>query len=216
MIDKLINTIKDRQYVVSGILLKNYKQLNITSDELLLLIYLTNTENLGLFNPVEIAGALNIDKKEVMLLISQLVSKKILSLQVIKNDQGKMEEHISLNDLFNKLTNMLMDDNDSKEDSSLFGTFEKEFGRTISPMEYEIINSWMANDLKEELILEALKEAIYNGVTNLRYIDKILFEWKKKGFKTVDEVRKNNQEFKNKNNSKTKDIFEYNWLDEEE
>ncbi len=41
-------------------------------------------------------------------------------------------------------------------------------------MEYEIIGAWVEKGFKEQLILEALKEAVYNGVTSLRYIDKIL------------------------------------------
>ena len=49
----------------------------------------------------------------------------------------------------------------------------------LSPMEYEIIKAWLDNDMSEELIKEALKEATFNGVSNLRYIDKILYEWGK-------------------------------------
>ena len=47
-------------------------------------------------------------------------------------------------------------------------------------MEYEIINAWLLKGFSEELVLGALKEAVYNGVSSLRYIDKILFEWQKK------------------------------------
>mgnify|MGYP002520477974 CR=1 FL=1 len=34
--------------------------------------------------------------------------------------------------------------------------------------------------------MEALKEAIYNGVTSLKYIERILYDWRKKGYKTKD------------------------------
>ena len=37
--------------------------------------------------------------------------------------------------------------------------------------------------------MAALKEAVYNGVPNLRYIDKILYEWNRKGFKTPEDIK---------------------------
>ena len=92
--------------------------------------------------------------------------------------------------------------------------FESEFGRTLSPMEFEYINEWINGGMDEEIIKEALKEATYNGVSNLRYIDKIIYEWKKKGYKTVEDIRKNN--YKKDNNKETKEMFDYNWLDENE
>ena len=58
-------------------------------------------------------------------------------------------------------------------------------------MEYEFINAWINSGMNEDIIKEALKEATYNGVSNLRYIDKIIYEWKKKGYKTVEQVRNN-------------------------
>ena len=64
--------------------------------------------------------------------------------------------------------------------------------------------------MDEEIIKEALKEATYNGVSNLRYIDKIIYEWNKKGYKTVEEIRNN----KFKKEEKVNTFFECDWLDE--
>ena len=79
-------------------------------------------------------------------------------------------------------------------------------------MEYEFINEWINSGMSEELIKEALKEATYNGVSNLRYIDKIIYEWTKKGYKTVEDVNKNRYQKETK--KENSDFFEYNWLDE--
>jgi len=81
-------------------------------------------------------------------------------------------------------------------------------------MEYEIINAWLEKDFSEELILGALKEAVYNGVSSLRYIDKILYEWQKKGYNTLKEV---NEGLTKKNEKKAPvELFDYNWLEDEE
>ena len=90
---------------------------------------------------------------------------------------------------------IIMDDTvdnlkENKTSTSLFEMFEQEFGRTLSPMEYEIINGWINDNFSEELIIEALKEATFNGVSSLRYIDRILLEWKKKNIKTKQDVQK--------------------------
>ena len=82
----------------------------------------------------------------------------------------------------------------------------------------EIINGWLSNQLSEELILGALKEATYNGVSSLRYIDRILLEWSKKGFKNMNDVnnfleKKDNQ---NKARNEEKVLFDYNWLEDDE
>ena len=81
-------------------------------------------------------------------------------------------------------------------------------------MEYDIINSWIEKGISEELIIKALQEAVYNGVTNLRYIDKILFEWNKKGLKNPNDVEEHLQKRKKSNDNN--DLFDYNWLDDEE
>ena len=73
--------------------------------------------------------------------------------------------------------------------TNLFSLFEQELGRTISSMELELINGWLSNGTSEELVLGALREAVYNGVTSFKYIDRIIYEWEKKGFKLMEDVR---------------------------
>ena len=55
------------------------------------------------------------------------------------------------------------------------------------------------------MIKEALKEAILNNVRNFKYIDKIILEWSKKG------VKKHIKE-----ENKDEEIFDYDWLDDNE
>ena len=123
-------------------------------------------------------------------------------------------EVINLNPFYEKIV-LSLDTSNEKNDSNIFSLFESEFGRTLSPMEYEIINAWLDSGCSEELIILALKEATYNGVSNLRYIDKIIYEWGKKGIKTKEDVEKNRKQFKN-TNKKNKELFDYDWLNDNE
>ena len=40
-------------------------------------------------------------------------------------------------------------------------------------------------DATNQTFVGALKEAVYNGATSMRYIDTILYEWNKNNIKTI-------------------------------
>ena len=105
----------------------------------------------------------------------------------------------------------IIDVKEEEDKSNIYSVFESELGRTLSPMEYEIINSWLEQGINRELILSALKEAVFNGVNNFRYIDRILFEWNKKGIDTVDKISKYKKEFRKDTNVEVPD---YDWLND--
>ena len=104
--------------------------------------------------------------------------------------------------------------------SSIFDLIEKEFGRTLGPIEIEIIKGWLENNFSEELIKEALKEATFNGVSNLRYIDKILYEWGKAGIKTSKDVDENRKKRNARKDDKDSNVdmamVDWNWFDDDE
>ena len=81
-------------------------------------------------------------------------------------------------------------------------------------MEVEIIKEWLHDGIAEELIKEALKEAILNNVRNLKYIDRILFNWRSKGFKTKEDILKDKKNYR-KPTKKVEQIYDYNWLEDE-
>lgn len=211
MQDKVIKLIKDNNIVMPKLLLYNYKNMNITEQELVILIYLINLTDLT-FNPKEISKNLNIDLEDVMNSFESLISKDIVVLEN-KKINGVRTEIIDLNGLYLKLSYLIMDVEEDKNESTIYDEFEKKFGRTLSPMEYTIIGGWIELGYSEEIILLALDEAIYNGVYKLNYIDKILYEWNKKGIKTREDKIKNDEEFR-KNKKEKKELVDYNWLDE--
>ncbi len=64
---------------------------------------------------------------------------------------------------------------------------EKEFGRTLSSSEIEFINSWKYNS---EIIKLAIKETVLNQVYNVKYTDKILYEWDKANLRDANSIKK--------------------------
>lgn len=213
----MIDILKSKNIVIPLYLYKSYSKLNIDLEEFVFLMYLYNQGEKIIFDPNIISNDLGTSIKEVMLLISTLTEAKLINLEVIKNDKNISEEYISLSDFYQKLSLIIMDEvnNDESSSETVFEIIEREFARTLSPIEYEIVKAWLDSGITVELINEAVKEATFNGVSNLRYIDKILYEWGKKGIKTVDDVNKNRTEFKEKKNEKL-EVFEYNWLEDDE
>ena len=211
----IINIIKDGNVVIPLYLLKNYKKFDLSMDEFIFMMYLYNIGDGSVFNPSRYSNDLDINNKEVLKLVSVLVDKNYLSIDSIKNDKKIMDEVINLDGFYNKMSIIIMDKKES--DSNIYSVIENEFGRTLSSMEYEIVKAWTENNISDELIKLALKEAVYNGVFNLRYIDKILYEWSKKGIKNSKDVEKAKKKYKdNKNKDIDMDLVNWNWFDEED
>ena len=192
-------------------------KLGLGTESFLLLNYLMD-KNITVFDPNNLSQLFNTSLEIIMIWMDELTSKKLVTVEVKKNDKGVLEEIINLELFYSKVNNLLLDEINKPVDNSenLFSKFENEFGRVLSSMEYEIINAWCSSGKSEELILEALKEAVMNGVTNLRYIDKILYEWEKKGYKNKEDIDKSRQNFRRIQETKKvkKEVFDYNWLED--
>lgn len=69
-----------------------------------------------------------------------------------------------------------------------FQFFEQNGFGTIGAYLSGKILSW-CEDLSEELVIEAMKQAVENGSKNWKYIEAILRDWASKGYQTVEEVQ---------------------------
>jgi DNA replication protein len=213
MMDKVINILKSNPIFIPRILLENYSSLGLSSDELIIIIYLLNNKDYT-FNPQDISAELKKPLNDVLKLVNDLSEKGMMAINVVK--KGNIREEVyDFNLLYQKLGFIVINgEQDKKEEqTTIYSTFESELGRTLSPMEYEIISTWLDGEYTEELIIAALKEATFNGVTSLRYIDKILYEWKKKGIKTTLDVEASRKTFNNKK-EEPKKLFDYDWLND--
>lgn len=214
---KLTEILKQGNLVVPLYLLKNYSKWKLELSEFIFLMYLYQQGENSLFDPQKIANEMNLSISSVMETIGTLEDRGFLEVTVVKNEKNQREEHLTL-ELFYRKVSLLLEEDVNAVDSSnsnIYEVIEKEFGRTLSPIEYEIIKAWLDSNIKEEVILEALKEATFNGVSNLRYIDKILYEWGKKGIKTKEDVEQNKLRF-NRERKETKEVFDYDWFEDDE
>lgn len=202
-----------KKYVTNSIFIKKCLELNLTLEEFLMLTYFDNSYN-NYLNIEELSKNLGLNLDKAYQTFNSLLSKKLIEVKTEKDIENRLIERICLDNFYNMLLSEEKEIEKQNIKTDIYAIFEKEFARPISSIEYEIINGWLSKDFSEELVVGALKEAVYNGVANLRYIDKILCEWSKKGFKNMADVEKHLQT--RESNSVKKELFDYNWLEDEE
>ena len=212
MNEVVFKTLKEKDFVVKNFLIKVATELKLSLNETILLIYFMNQEEPTL-NIKNITSNVYLTEEEIMEAFSRLVGINLISMSVVKNNDGTRSEIISLDNIIKQVSTDITKKHNVEIKENIFEIFEREFGRPLSPMEYEIINDWISQGTSEELILEALREAIYNGVKSLRYISKIILSWQEKGYKNKNDVNKGLR--KESEENMLTDLFDYNWLEDE-
>lgn len=201
----------NKRLVVESNFIKEALNESVSLNEFLLLLYFDNSFD-AVFDIKLIQDTLKMSEDKILEAYSKLLSKKLIKVDAVKNDFGKISEKVSLDNFYSNIVLENKETEKAQKKEDIFSIFESEFGRTLSGIDYEIINAWIDKGFSEELIIAALKEAVYNGVANLRYIDKVLYEWNRKGIKCPDDVTnhmKNNNEV---TLYETK-VLDFDWLD---
>lgn len=203
--------LKDGFTPIPNKIFNHFHSLDLTGDELLLLLYL-----LSQINQDKLAEDINRTSNQlgwssykVSDLLNQLMNKGYLEIELVPNSDGKQSDHYTIRPFFEKLDQINykkeIKTEVHKEEKNILVSFEEEFGRPLTQIELETLNNWLYKDnYSEELIYLALKQAVLNQAYSLRYIDKILLNWTKKNIQTVDEARREIERFDEKYQSSSK------------
>ncbi len=205
--------VKCYKFVLTDHIVKIALANNLSTRDLLVLIFLDNNYS-PTFDPTLISKVLTISETEALEAFNNLMQKKLITLKATKDSEGRMNEEVDLSGIYNQIEEEIITTTKEEEKESIYSIFAKELGHQLTGMEVEIVNAWLEKGYTEEIILGALKEAIYNGVPNLRYIDKILYEWGKKKFKTMNDVK--NHEEKRREENVQQELFDYDWINDYE
>lgn len=192
------DTYKVGHMVLPSALLFNFNKLFTSADEFLVwqFFYLQSTTNIEDFPPRKIAESIGKSLAETNQFITNLTKQGLLDIKTIHLD-GKTELYFDVSPLFEKLeaigeTELSQHDSNVDEENTiklLVADFERELGRLMSPFELEDLQKLVSEDyFSPDLIRTALKEAVFNGKTNWKYITAILRNWRKEGISTVRQV----------------------------
>ncbi len=202
----------NKNFVISTAFVDEVIKRNLSINEFLLLMFFDN--DYEPFFDVELINKFTKMKEEdIMMAFASLLEKNIIKVETGKNSHNKVVEKIDLDNFYNNYEKEVKNERVSKIKEDVYTSFEKAFGRTLSPMDYNLINDWVGSGIDEEVILRALKEASISGTSSMRYIDKILFDWGKKGIKKKEDIKDAPINVEDKLAETT--LLKFNWLDNE-
>ncbi len=204
---------------INELLIQNMDK-DLTLKDFLVFLKLLNT-SCECFDCSKMAKTLGLTEEDVMTSFNNLIIKGIIEYKPVK-ENGKIKEVISLDKFYNNVALKLNNQNKLNISNNIYDIFQKELVRSLSPTEYEYINNWLEKGLTEDLIIGALKEAVLSGVKSFRYIDRVLFDWQEKGYRSMNDVeiskKKNTKapEKINQDNNSNEEYFDYDWLNDDD
>ncbi|MDD5835911.1 MAG: DnaD domain protein [bacterium] len=216
----VVKVLKAKNFLINELLIKNIDKSISLNDFLVFLAILNSSKEV--FDCEEIAGILGLSSGEVMTSFNNLIIKELIDYKTV-NENNKIREVISFERFYNKIAENLQTTSKKVVSSNIYETFQKELVRSLSPVEYEYINAWLDKGMSEDLIIGALKEAVLSGAKNFRYIDRILYDWRKQGFNSMNDVMAKRksvsnvyQEEDNSNSDNDIEYFDYDWLNDDD
>ncbi|KHD84518.1 DnaD domain-containing protein [Heyndrickxia ginsengihumi] len=216
---------------IPQLLLKKYKQLGLNETELVLLLQVYSFLEDGIYfpTPKDLADRMVISENQCVMMLRRLIQQQFLAIEEGSKDETILFERYSIKPLFLKLIDEFIYDKKQDEleknlleETDLYTIFEQEFGRPLSPLECETLAMWIDQDQQTpEIIRAALREAVISGKLSFRYIDRILFDWKKNNIRTVEAAREYGKKFHqqrkqvsgNGNGKSPNAVPFYNWLE---
>ena len=104
-------------------------------------------------------------------------------------------------------------ENDNENDNdNVYNLIERNFGRLLSPIEYEEVSTWEDN----EVTRYAIKTAVLNNVYSIKYISRIIENWKVRNLKTVAEIQQQENKRKKENSEELPSWWDKKFEEEED
>ncbi|MCL6571627.1 MAG: DnaD domain-containing protein [Bacillus sp. (in: Bacteria)] len=232
MKSNILAWLQEGNITVPSLLFSEYRNLNLNEYELVLILNIVTFLEKGheFPTPDELSDRMTISISECNEMLRRMIQKGYIEIKDKYSDEGIRFEKYSVDPLWDRLVDQFLKNNrkseeisNKTEETDLYTCFEKEFGRPLSPFECESLAMWMDDDHHDPVIIKAaLREAVMSGKMNFRYIDRILFEWKKNGIKTIEQAKNHGRKFRQKQTQKgnIKDDPQqptapfYNWLEQ--
>ncbi len=209
----------DMEYV----LLENYKKLGITETELAVIFMIQHLLKQGntLITQELLALKMTLSIQDIDQVLSHLLSKRLIEFE---SDNGEMKTTLKPLELrlyrefevaLLKRREESLEKGFDTQVQNIYGVFEKEFGRTLSPAEFQKIREWISLGYEEDVIIDALHEALDANKKSIRSIDKILLkktarkDIQKEGYSAISEGW-------NKDIEKTIQIASEKWVNDDD
>ncbi|MGO4494484.1 DnaD domain-containing protein [Paenibacillus sp. 2RAB27] len=211
----LMNSFLEGSVAVPSLLLKHYRALLLSEVDVMTLIHFISfvEKDRNTFPTLdEIQERMSASPDVVIASVQKLIREQFITIDEETHETtGFRSEQYNLTPLYKKLAKRVAEQQlqeladlaaithapSDERVKNIYTTIENEFARPLTPMELETISNWLDKDMyKEELIMTALKEAVFAGKVHFRYIDRILLDWSRNRVSTVDQAKEYSQRFR--------------------
>lgn len=216
---------------ISNLLLQNYTKLGLNTNEFMLWLQLYAAHEAGEDFPdlTVIAKSMGSTTEKLYGVLNNLVEKEFVTLETALDESGRQSDRYNLLPAFEKLDVLKEQERfeaEEKDDlaaqKKMLRSFEQEFGRPLSPIEYQKIGYWLNDDQYSPALIElALQEAVLNQAYNFKYIETVLQSWEKKNIRSKAQVEEEQrrrkqillQKEEQKHSEELPKVSLYNWLE---
>lgn len=170
------------------LLLDSYSKLSLSENELVTCLMIKHLSDQGnsFVNADMLALKMNLGTKEINEIMASLMKKGYLTYD--HDEENKLT--VSLAPLENKVKkefafSLAREQNNSlnkereEEMQKIVSIFEDKLARTLTPLEISTINDWLDNGYDQDMIRNALLDALNSGKKNIRAVNKILINRRK-------------------------------------
>lgn len=193
-----LSAFKSGNLIIPSALLLHFKEIFDSSDDFLVwqFFYLQNTTSLEEVAPRQIAENIGKTLTEVNRSMSHLTEKGLLQYKTIELN-GETEVIFDASPALEKLDEILAAKTGDQQPvktaqnilKDLVDTFQQELGRLLTPFEIEDLTKTIQDDqTNPDLVKAALREAVFNGKANWKYIQAILRNWRREGITSLAQV----------------------------
>lgn len=193
-----LSAFKSGNLIIPSALLFHFKEIFDSSDDFLVwqFFYLQNTTSLEEVAPRQIAENIGKTLTEVNRSMSHLTEKGLLQYKTIEL-HGETEVIFDASPALEKLDEILAAKTGDQQPvktaqnilKDLVDTFQQELGRLLTPFEIEDLTKTIQDDqTNPDLVKAALREAVFNGKANWKYIQAILRNWRREGITSLAQV----------------------------
>ena len=202
------------------LLIENYKKLKLSENELVTIFVIDHLISQGntLITADLLALKMSFSSADLDKILASLYKKKIIDYVTVNNSTVTTLDPLK-EKLYSEFQISLKQEKGQKaskkikdELANIYKEFEVLLNRQLSPVEVSKIREWVSYGYSDEMIINALKDALNKGKKTLRAVDKILLSYQiredreNEGFSSISEEW-------NKNLEETIKIAKTPWLD---
>ncbi len=204
------------------ILLDTYKKLGINENELAVILMLDHLirGNNQFITADLLSLKMTLKTKDIDSILASLLKKEYIAYDLTKEGmrtsieplKKKLYEQFQ-HELAKNQANLVSADR-AEALNRLFAYFEKRLNRTLSPLENDLISSWLDDGYREEDITSALEDTLASNHRSMKYVDKMLRtarrreDIEKEGYSGINDVW-------DKDIEKTIEIAKTKWIEDD-